>query len=168
MICDLPNKIGTAILFDLAIYFMTNLRRTPGHFFIFLLFTFTCTLTMSMYFRSIAALSRTLSQAMAPAAIFILALIIYTGFAIPTRDMHPWFRWINWLDPVAYAFEALMINEVSSRIYAISVKDLANDHSFTAAIFHALCSSHLAQAMIMFLLNKKSALRQEPLLARVL
>jgi ATP-binding cassette subfamily G (WHITE) protein 2 (PDR) len=50
---------------------------------------------------------------MAPAAIFILALIIYTGFAIPTKDMHPWFRWINWLDPVAYAFEALMINEVS-------------------------------------------------------
>jgi ABC-type multidrug transport system permease subunit len=49
---------------------------------------------------------------MAPAAVFILALVIYTGFAIPTRGMHPWFRWINWIDPVAYAFEALMINEV--------------------------------------------------------
>ena len=62
MICDLPNKIGTAIIFDLALYFMTNLRRTPGAFFVFLLFTFMCTLTMSMYFRCIAALSRTLSQ----------------------------------------------------------------------------------------------------------
>ena len=49
---------------------------------------------------------------MAPAAIFILALVIYTGFAIPTRQMHPWFRWINYLDPVAYAFESLMVNEV--------------------------------------------------------
>jgi len=49
---------------------------------------------------------------MAPAALIILALVIYTGFTIPTRDMHPWFRWINYLDPVAYAFEALMINEV--------------------------------------------------------
>lgn len=67
---------------------------------------------MSMLFRTIASLSRTLSQAMAPTAIVILALIIYTGFTIPTRDMHPWFRWINWIDPVAYAFEALMINEV--------------------------------------------------------
>jgi ATP-binding cassette subfamily G (WHITE) protein 2 (PDR) len=28
--------------------------------------------------------------------------------------MHPWFRWINYLDPVAYAFESLMINEVSA------------------------------------------------------
>jgi len=65
-----------------------------------------------MIFRSIGSLSRSLAQALAPAAVFILALIIYTGFTIPTRDMHPWFRWINYLDPVAYAFEALMINEV--------------------------------------------------------
>jgi ABC-type multidrug transport system permease subunit len=49
---------------------------------------------------------------MAPSAVFILALVIYTGFAIPVGDMHPWFRWLNYLDPVAYAFEALMINEV--------------------------------------------------------
>lgn len=62
MLCDLPNKIVTAIVFDLALYFMTNLRREVSAFFVFLLFTFVCTLTISMYFRSIAALSRTLSQ----------------------------------------------------------------------------------------------------------
>lgn len=62
MLCDLPNKLLTTIGFDLALYFMTNLRRTPGHFFVFFLFTFNCTLTMSMYFRSIAALSKTLAQ----------------------------------------------------------------------------------------------------------
>jgi ATP-binding cassette subfamily G (WHITE) protein 2 (PDR) len=115
MIADLPNKVGVTLIFDFIVYFMSNLRRTPENFFVFLLFTFTCTCTMSMLFRSIAALSRTLAQAMAPAAVFILALIIYTGFAIPTRDMHPWFRWINYIDPVAYAFEALMVNEFHNR-----------------------------------------------------
>ena len=44
---------------------------------------------MSMVFRTIGALSRTLAQAMAPAAVFILALVIYTGFTVPIRDMHP-------------------------------------------------------------------------------
>jgi ATP-binding cassette subfamily G (WHITE) protein 2 (PDR) len=62
MLIELPNKVFTTILFDLILYFMTNLRRDASHFFIFLLFTFTCTLTMSMFFRSIGALSRTLSQ----------------------------------------------------------------------------------------------------------
>jgi ATP-binding cassette subfamily G (WHITE) protein 2 (PDR) len=50
-----------------------------------ILCSFTLTLTMSMFFRSIASLSRTLSQALAPAAILILALIIYTGFALPVK-----------------------------------------------------------------------------------
>ena len=49
---------------------------------------------------------------MAPASVFSLALVIYTGFTIPIKYMHPWFRWINYLNPVGYAFEALMINEV--------------------------------------------------------
>ena len=44
---------------------------------------------MSMLFRTIGSLSRTLAQAMAPAAVFILALVIYTGFVVPIRDMHP-------------------------------------------------------------------------------
>lgn len=115
MICDLPNKLITSVTFNLALYFMTNLRRTPGAFFTFYLFSFVCTLAMSMLFRSIGALSRTLAGAMAPAAVFILALVIYTGFTVPIRDMHPWFRWINYLDPVAYAFESLIINEFSDR-----------------------------------------------------
>ncbi|KAI4113992.1 MAG: hypothetical protein LQ345_005144 [Seirophora villosa] len=115
MICDLPNKILTSIFFNLTLYFLTNLRRTPSAFFTFYLFSFMCTLAMSMIFRSIGALSRTLAQAMAPAAVLILALVIYTGFVIPVGDMHPWFSWLRWLDPVAYAFEALMINEFNNR-----------------------------------------------------
>ncbi len=115
MICDLPNKIITSVFFNLGLYFMTNLRRTPEAFFTFYLFSFVCVLTMSMLFRSIGALSRTLAGAMAPASVLILALIIYTGFTVPIRDMHPWFRWINYIDPVAYAFESLMINEFDGR-----------------------------------------------------
>ncbi|KIW62366.1 hypothetical protein PV04_10546 [Phialophora macrospora] len=115
MICDLPNKILTSLGFNLTLYFMTNLRRTPGHFFVFLLFTFTCTLTMSMYFRCIGALTRSLPEALVPASLFSLALAIYTGFTIPIKDMVPWFRWLNYLNPVAYAFEALMINEFHDR-----------------------------------------------------
>ena len=120
MLCDLPNKIATSVMFNVTLYFLTHLRRTPSAFFTFYLFSFVCVLTMSMIFRGIGAFSRTLAQAMAPAAVFILALVIYTGFTVPIRDMHPWFRWINYLDPVAYAFEALMINEFHNRQFDCS------------------------------------------------
>ncbi|KAL0567295.1 Multidrug resistance protein [Marasmius crinis-equi] len=115
MICDLPTKILTNVSFNLVLYFMTNLRREPGAFFFYLLFSFSCTLAMSMIFRSIGSATKTLSQAMAPASVMMLALIIYTGFVIPTRDMHPWFRWINYIDPIAYVFESMMLNEFVGR-----------------------------------------------------
>lgn len=62
---------------------MVGLNQTPGAFFYFVFITFLTTLTMSMFFRTIASLSRTLSQALIPSALLILAAVIFTGFAIP-------------------------------------------------------------------------------------
>ncbi|PYI23072.1 putative ABC transporter [Aspergillus violaceofuscus CBS 115571] len=120
MLTDMPYKIGNAIIFNLTLYFMTNLRRTPGAFFVFLLFSFVTTLTMSMLFRTIAASSRTLSQALVPAAILILGLVIYTGFTIPTTYMLGWSRWMNYINPIAYGFESLMVNEFHNRQFPCS------------------------------------------------
>jgi ATP-binding cassette subfamily G (WHITE) protein 2 (PDR) len=120
MLTDMPYKILNAIIFNLTLYFMVNLNRHPGNFFFFLLMSFMLTLVMSMLFRTIASVSRTLSQAMAPAAILILGIVIYTGFALPVPYMRGWARWINYLDPVAYGFESLMINEFSGRTFECS------------------------------------------------
>ncbi|KAK9368335.1 ABC-2 type transporter-domain-containing protein [Lipomyces kononenkoae] len=118
MLCDMPLKVMVCLSFNLTLYFMTNLRREVGAFFTFLLFSFSVVMAMSMIFRSIASVSRTISQAMAPAGILILMLVIYTGFTIPVSYMHPWFRWLNYLDPIAYGFESLMINEFRHRTFA--------------------------------------------------
>lgn len=115
MLTDLPYKIANTIVYNLVLYFMTNLRREAGPFFFFLLISFSVVLSMSMIFRTIASASRTLSQAMVPAALLILALVIFTGFVIPIDYMLGWCRWINYLDPLAYAFESLMANEFSGR-----------------------------------------------------
>lgn len=115
MLTDMPYKILNAITFNLVLYFMTNLRREPGNFFFFVLISFFLTLVMSMFFRSIASCSRSLVQALAPAAILILGLVMYTGFAIPPSYMLGWSEWIRYLNPVSYAFEALMVNEFHNR-----------------------------------------------------
>ena len=141
MLTDMPYKIMNAITFNLVLYFMTNLRRTPGAFFFFVLISFFLTLVMSMFFRTIASVSRTLSQAMAPAAILILAIVIYTGFAIPTRYMLGWSRWINYLDPVAYGFEALMINEFHNRNFSCSVFVPSGPGYGNVGTFDKVCSA---------------------------
>lgn len=96
---------------------MANLRRDASSFFIFLLFGFTTTLTMSMILRTIGQSSKTVHQALVPASIFIIGLVIYAGFVLPIRNMKGWLRWINYVNPIAYAYEALVANEFSGRIF---------------------------------------------------
>lgn len=43
--------------------------------------------------------------------VLIQALIVYTGYLIPADSMRVWFAWLRRADPIAYAFEALMVNE---------------------------------------------------------
>ncbi|GMM38369.1 ATP-binding cassette multidrug transporter [Saccharomycopsis crataegensis] len=115
IITELPTKIFICLAFNLIFYFMVNLRRTPGHFFFYLLVNFTGTLSMSHIFRSVGAASRTLSLAMTPAAILLLIFTIYTGFVVPIPDLLGWSRWIHYLNPIQYAFEALIANEFHNR-----------------------------------------------------
>jgi ATP-binding cassette subfamily G (WHITE) protein 2 (PDR) len=75
---------------------------------------------MSQIYRSIAASTRTVSQALAIAGVLTLAIVIYTGFVIPRPLMHPWFKWISWINPVAYAFEGLFVNELHAQTFTCS------------------------------------------------
>lgn len=36
------------------------------------------------------------------------------GYLIPPSKMHPWLKWLKWINPVQYAFEGLMANEFNS------------------------------------------------------
>lgn len=115
MVCDLPNKLLLTAGFNLPFYFLANMRRTPAAFLTFYLFAFVSLLTGSMLYRTIGAMSRTLTASIAPGSDFILLLVIYIGFVIPIPSMHPWFRWFAYLNPVGYAFESLMIDEFNRR-----------------------------------------------------
>jgi ABC-type multidrug transport system permease subunit len=55
---------------------------------------------MSQIYRSIAASTKTVAQALAIAGVATLAIVIYTGFVIPRPLMHPWFKWLSWVNPV--------------------------------------------------------------------
>jgi ATP-binding cassette, subfamily G (WHITE), member 2, PDR len=71
-----------------------------------------------MFFRFFASITKTLAQALAPSSIILLALLLYTGFAIPVSYMRGWASWIRWLNPISYGFEAIMVNEFEGRHFA--------------------------------------------------
>lgn len=114
LIIDMPYKIMNSIIVNSTLYckerlcdifgaranlllVMANLRREPGPFFFFLLVAFTMTLSMSMFFRLFASMTKTIAQALAPSAIVLILLVMYTGFAIPVQYMpgYVFTRWIS-------------------------------------------------------------------------
>jgi ATP-binding cassette subfamily G (WHITE) protein 2 (PDR) len=117
---DIPIKFFIAVFFNLVLYFMAGLRREPAQFFLFFLITYMCTFVMSGIFRTMAALTKTIEQAMAISGVLVLALVIYTGFVISPPQMHPWFAWIRWINPLYYAFELLIASEFHARDFPCS------------------------------------------------
>ncbi|CAG8417526.1 unnamed protein product [Penicillium salamii] len=115
IIVDLPYKICLTITMNIVGYFMANLRREPGPFFFYLLISFSCMMCLSMAFRTLASMTKSIAQAMVPASVLVLAVTLYTGFAISNDYMLGWARWIRWINPVAYAFESLLTNEFHDR-----------------------------------------------------
>ncbi|PVH97817.1 hypothetical protein DM02DRAFT_730276 [Periconia macrospinosa] len=114
-IMDLPCKTINMIVFNVIVYFMTGLRRDASSFFFYTLVTYLTTLVMSCLYRTLAYLTRTPAQAMVPSALLSIGLIIYTGFCIPPAYLPGWSEWMYHINPLSYAFEALMANEFHNR-----------------------------------------------------
>ncbi|KAF9785581.1 hypothetical protein IL306_005717 [Fusarium sp. DS 682] len=120
VLVDIPVKLVIAVFFNVILYFLSGLAKTASQFFIFFLFVFVTTIAMSMTFRTIAAATASLPQAMAISGFLVLALVTYTGFVLPGPCMHPWFKWISYINPLAYAFESLLVNQAHGTDYPCS------------------------------------------------
>lgn len=62
IVVDIPLKFITATAFNLILYFMAGLRREPAQFFLFFLIAYVSTFVMAAIFRTMAALTKTVSQ----------------------------------------------------------------------------------------------------------
>ena len=110
-VVDVPLVLIQVLLFNIVVYFMANLSRSASQFFISLLILWAITMTMYSFFRALGALTGSLDIASRFTGVAIQIFIVYTGYLIPPTKMHPWFKWLIWINPVQYGYEALMSNE---------------------------------------------------------
>ena len=95
---DIPITLVTLMLFAVILYFLVQLQQTAGQFFVFYLFLVIVTLCMKAIFRSLAAAFTRGAGAQALAGVMTLALVLYTGYAIPRPTMIGALKWITWIN----------------------------------------------------------------------
>ncbi|KAF2266390.1 ABC drug exporter AtrF [Lojkania enalia] len=124
---DFPLMLVQVIPFCIIMYFMTELDVDVSKFWIYLLFIYTTTISITALYRMFAALSPTIDDAVRFSGIALNLLIIYTGYVIAKPQLlneYIWFGWIYYINPVAYAFEGVLTNEFSDRTMACAPSNL--------------------------------------------
>ncbi|KAL8967502.1 MAG: hypothetical protein Q9183_002892, partial [Haloplaca sp. 2 TL-2023] len=109
---DLPVLLFQVSQFSLVLYFMVGLKVSASAFFIYWVTLFAVSMCITAVMRAIGAVFSTFDGATKLSGFWFSALIVYTGYFIPKTQMHPWFVWIYWIDPLSYGFEILLSNEV--------------------------------------------------------
>ncbi|KIY52486.1 ABC transporter [Fistulina hepatica ATCC 64428] len=108
---DIPVTTLTIIGFSLLIYFLPRLQQSAGQFFIYTLFVLASTLTMKSYFRALAAVSKVLAPAQTLGGILVMGTTMYAGYMLPKPYMIGALKWLVYINPLYFAFDALMSNE---------------------------------------------------------
>ncbi|USW53289.1 Putative AAA+ ATPase domain, CDR ABC transporter, ABC-2 type transporter [Septoria linicola] len=115
-ITDTPILLFQVSAFTLVTYFLAGLTMDAGTFFIFWFVIFTTTVCITALFRALGAGFKTFDDASKISGVVVMAVLMYAGYMIPKTDMVNWFIWIYWIDPIAYAFNALLSNEFHDKI----------------------------------------------------
>ena len=113
---DLPILLFQVTHFGLVLYFMVGLKNTAGAFFTYLVTNFMTAMSVTAFFRLVGAAFPTFDAASKVSGLSIVALFVYMGYMIIKPEMHPWFVWIFWINPMAYGFEALLGNEFYGQV----------------------------------------------------
>ena len=111
VVADLPILMFQVGHFSIVLYWMVGLKATAAAFFTFLLISYVNALTMTQYFRAVGAAFPTFDAATKVSGLTFVSLFMYMGYMIAKPQMHPWLSWIFWINPMAYAFDALTSNE---------------------------------------------------------
>lgn len=112
-LADMPFSATRILIYDIIIYFMTHLARSAGGFFTFHLINYVAFLAMQGFFRTIGLFCSNYHTALRVAVSIFPNLVLYAGYMIPINQMKRWLFWIFYINPVNYAWSALMENEFS-------------------------------------------------------
>ncbi|KAL5355513.1 ABC-2 type transporter-domain-containing protein [Aspergillus floccosus] len=138
---DIPVLLFQITIFSLVVYFMVGLTMSASGFFTYWILVFAVTMVMTALFRAVGALFTTFDGASKVSGFLISALIMYTGYMIQKPQMHPWFGWIYWINPLAYGFDALLSSEFHQKIIpCVGTNLVPTGPGYENAVGHQSCA----------------------------
>ncbi|KAK4230160.1 ABC transporter G family member 11 [Podospora fimiseda] len=127
-------------VFSVIVYFMTNLSRSAGGFFVFYLMLLSANIAMTLFFRVIGCLSPDFDYAVKFATVGITLMITTSGYLIQYQNEQVWLRWIYYINVLGLSFSALMENEFSRIDMTCTAESLVPSGPGYDDINHQVCT----------------------------
>ncbi|OAX79146.1 hypothetical protein ACJ72_06537 [Emergomyces africanus] len=127
VLVDFPFIFAMLVVLSLVEYFLMGLDLDVSKFFIYCLFIYAVSIAITAMYRMFAAFSATIDDSIRFGGIALNLLIFYVGYAIPKQALlndSPWFGWLLYVNPVSYAYEAVLTNEFWDRDMECSPEQL--------------------------------------------
>lgn len=109
----IPLRIIPPILMGIIIYPMTGLKADAGHFFVFILVLVLFNLAAAAVCLFIGIVCKDNSVANLIGSLVMLFSLLFAGLLLNQDKIPEGAKWLQWLSIFHYAFESLIVNEVS-------------------------------------------------------
>jgi ABC-type multidrug transport system permease subunit len=97
-ILDIPLILMQVAMFSIIVYFLGQLSRTAGQFFIYYIFVFLSVYAMTQCYRMFAVFFTAFDDALRFAGLGMLIMFFYTGYIVSKINLmanSPWFGWLT-------------------------------------------------------------------------
>ena len=136
------NEHILVFIYEIISYFLMGLALDAGRFFSYFITMFFIIMTMNGFFRQIGAITRNFFVAGQLSNILYNLALMNAGYFLDFNSSHPWFKWyvfcdnrmifvhifvwlmifsicrIYWINPIAYGYKAILINEMKGQKYS--------------------------------------------------
>jgi ATP-binding cassette subfamily G (WHITE) protein 2 len=117
-------QLVSPIIFSCVTYFLVGLQLSVGKFFIFTGFMVLCSMAATSLALMVSTLARTTDMAVTVLPMALEVSRLYGGFFLSPRNLPDYFKWLDALSYVKYAYVGVSLNELSGLTLICTEKQL--------------------------------------------
>ncbi|KYQ91227.1 ABC transporter G family protein [Tieghemostelium lacteum] len=138
VIIDIPLSILQCTLHAIIAYFMYGFDYNAGKFFIFLFTLVGVSLASASLFRAFGNYTPSLFIGQNLMNVVFIFMVNYVSYSIPYDKMKPYFKWFTWVNPLGYAFKAILENEFKDQQFSCQQSAIPYGPGYTDDM-HRVC-----------------------------
>jgi ABC-type multidrug transport system ATPase subunit/ABC-type multidrug transport system permease subunit len=127
---SLPQRILETVSFSIPLYFLVGLDSAPSSFFLFLTIVLVYTFTLKLLYAIFTQFAPNQQNVLSFGTFLVLLFALFSGFIVYPNVIPGYYYWFLYANPVFWAYQALLLTELTSSKYSPSAAKFLSARGF--------------------------------------